>query len=426
MTEKDKKIKCSFCGKDEKQVQRLISGPDAFICNECVDLCSDLLDDQFAYEETDFYQQMESTIIDEVPHPKEIKRRLDLYIIGQEKAKMAISVAVYNHYKRISHNLNNKSEDDVEIQKSNILMLGPTGTGKTYIAQTLAKILDVPIAISDATTLTEAGYVGDDVENILLRLIQAADYDIQRAQRGIVYLDEVDKVARRGDSPSITKDVSGEGVQQALLKILEGTVANVPPHGGRKHPAQEFIELDTSNILFICGGAFQGIEDIIQNRIGKRTIGFGAEIHGKESVEKSKVLSEIEPQDLLRYGLIPEFVGRLPVIATLEQLTEEMLVSILSEPKNALIKQYKKILEMDGCELIFEEKALFAIAKKTLERKSGARGLRSILEAALMEVMYSIPSDPSIEKCIIEESTILNNTPPKLIYREKVKEESAS
>lgn len=412
-----KLTKCSFCGKNQNQVDRIIAGPGVYICSECIDLCNEILEEDFSpadelLDDPDF----------KLPIPSEIKEGLDEYVIGQEEAKKAVSVAVYNHYKRI---LQDKGEDNVEIQKSNILILGPTGTGKTYIAQTLARILNVPFAIADATTLTEAGYVGEDVENILLRLIQAADYDIDKAQKGIIYIDEIDKISRRSENPSITRDVSGEGVQQALLKILEGTVASVPPQGGRKHPQQEYIQIDTTDILFICGGAFQGIEEIIQNRIGKRAIGFGAEIIAKDSVEAVLMYQYAEPEDLLRYGLIPELIGRIPVLVSVHQLTENTLVTILSEPKNSLVKQYTKLFDMDGCEIEFTEEALRAVARKALARKTGARGLRSILEKSMMEIMYELPSDENAEKCIIEESTITAGTRPKVLYR-KQKKESAS
>lgn len=410
-------IKCSFCGKAQAQVVRLVAGPGVYICNECIDLCYEIISEDF--EDTESYSGKD--FIARIQIPTKIKEALDEYVIGQDNAKKAMAVAVYNHYKRI--NLENKN--DVEIQKSNILLLGPTGVGKTYLAQTLAKILDVPIALADATSLTEAGYVGEDVENILLRLIQAADYDVEKAENGIIYIDEIDKISRKGDNPSITRDVSGEGVQQALLKILEGTVASVPPQGGRKHPNQEYIQIDTTNILFICGGAFQGIGEIIQNRLGKRAIGFGADVTKRNSIQENEILQHVEPEDLLKYGLIPEFIGRIPVVVALEPLSEDTLVTILKEPRNSLVKQYKKLFKLDGCDLEFDEKALRAIARKAMERKTGARGLRSILETAMMEVMYELPSESNVEKCIVDEGTILLGNKPKLIYgkskpREKI------
>lgn len=445
----DKQVRCSFCGKREGQVKRLIAGPGVFICDECIDLCCDILHDDFIENEMEDFDDEEILVDKETKllKPAEIKAALDEYVIGQDRAKRALAVAVYNHYKRLDDNKKIASSkknkkikekesgekkgdttpfDGVELAKSNVLLIGPTGVGKTYLAQTLARVLNVPFAIADATSLTEAGYVGEDVENILLRLIQAADFDVEKAEKGIIFIDEVDKISRRGDNPSITRDVSGEGVQQALLKILEGTVAAVPPQGGRKHPHQEFINIDTTNILFICSGAFDGLPKIIESRTGKNTIGFSGSIHSSESLDLNELLSKVEPQDLLKFGLIPEFIGRVPLIVTLDALDSKMLKEILTMPKNALIKQYQKLLSYDGVELEFDNGAIDAVTEIAIARKTGARGLRAILEDAMMDVMYEIPSSEGLQKCIITEDTIKNGEKPIFVYSKKAEKKKTT
>lgn len=411
----DDQFFCSFCGKNQKEVKKLIAGPSVYICNECIKLCGEIVDD----EEKE--KQAEKNGLKDFLKPRQIKELLDAYVIEQDQAKKVLAVAVYNHYKRLTSTLE-KKKDDVEIQKSNILIIGPTGCGKTLLAQTLARFLDVPFAIADATALTEAGYVGEDVENIVLSLVQNADYDVEKAQKGIIYIDEIDKISQRGDNPSITRDVSGEGVQQALLKIIEGTVASIPPKGGRKHPQQDYVKVDTSNILFICGGTFNGLEKVIERRITKKTMGFGAKIVGKKDQKIGELLEQLKPEDLIKFGLIPEFLGRLPIITTIGELNEKSLVKILTEPKNALVKQYQELLNIEGVELLFTDEALEAMAKAAVQRKSGARGLRAIMEETMLDIMYEIPSKENVIECVVGEEVVLKNEDPILLYEQPKKQ----